>query len=145
MLQSLILLLAAIQRTRCAELACGVIDKDGVFSVAGKWAHQTHEYSNAACRKLSNRGRHQDCCKDEHLLFSPECFPPKASLETFLRACKKRSLAFWGDSLSRQTYHSLLNSMSVQASTDVIPGLAGEPMPGTRHGGMQKCLVFPGK
>ena len=116
MLQTLVFFLAAIQPTRCAvsQASCGVKVKDGVYSVAGAWTNQTHEYSNEACRQLSNRGRHQDCCRDEHRLFSPECFPPVASLEAFLQASRSRHLAFWGDSLTRQNYHSLLNSMAVQ-------------------------------
>ena len=116
MLQTLVFFLAAIQPTRCAvsQASCGVKVKDGVYSVAGAWTNQTHEYSNEACRQLSNRGRHQDCCRDEHRLFSSECFPPVASLEAFLQASRSRHLAFWGDSLTRQNYHSLLNSMAVQ-------------------------------
>ena len=116
MIQALFFLLAAIQPTRSAvaQASCGIDVKDGVYSVVGAWTNQTHEYSNAACRQLSNRGRHQDCCRDEHQLFSPECFSPEVSLEAFLQASQNRHLAFWGDSLTRQNYHSLLNSMAVQ-------------------------------
>ena len=112
MLQTLVV--ATIQHAWCSEQDCGITAIDNVYSVAGAWTDQPKAYSNAACRQLPNRGRHQDCCKDDITLFSPECFHSDDSLKDFLQASRNRHIAFWGDSLTRQTYDSLVNSMAVQ-------------------------------